>query len=88
MLARWLRRRRWRRSAAFDEAVEAGCKEMCEIYGPRALAMARRKFRRRKQLSRRKMVWGEVVKRLEAGQAAEAIPPCRDLETGTLPTAK
>jgi hypothetical protein len=78
VLARWLRRRRWRRSADFDAAVEDSCEEICNLHGPRALEMARRKYRRRDQPPRRKMVWREVVKRLEARQAAQAVQPHGD----------
>lgn len=48
--------------------------EIERTYGAEALSKARQKTRRRHQPVRRKWIWREVVRRLEARQAAEASP--------------
>lgn len=66
MLHRWLERRRWRRSSAFDDAVAQTIEEIESLYGPQALEQARRKAKRRHQKTRRKWIWREAVRRMEA----------------------
>lgn len=71
MLARWLRRRRWRRSFNFITQVDFAYRDVVDLHGAAAIEAACRKVRRRKQPLRRKWVWQAVVARLkvEASQA-------------------
>lgn len=75
MLLRWLRRRRWRRTAAFEEDVALAIAEMRQLHGDAALDHARRKAKRRDQRTRRKWVWREVVKRLERSASMQTSRP-------------
>ncbi|OHT19394.1 hypothetical protein [Edaphosphingomonas haloaromaticamans] len=81
MLLRWLRRRGWRRTAAFEEDVTLAIAEMRQLHGEAALDHARRKARRRDQRTRRKWVWREAVRRLAADGLADA-----NLKAGASPS--
>lgn len=81
MLLRWLRRRRWRQTPAFEEDVTLAIAEMRQLHGETALDHARRKARRRDQRTRRKWVWREAVRRLEA-EAGEDV----NLKAGASPS--
>lgn len=72
MLGRWIERMRWRGSPRFGEAVALALAEIEASHGPGALAYARTKAKRRYQPLRRKWVWREVVRRLEASRSTNA----------------
>lgn len=75
MLMRLVSRWRWRRSSLFEEAVVLLIEDARRDYGTNALGQARRKAKRRDQPARRKMVWREVARRLEAEVPSEGPAP-------------
>lgn len=71
MLTRWLRRRRWRQSPQFWEAVALAVEQARQFPGDQPADFARRKAKRSHQPVRRKWVWREAARRLEAAETGQ-----------------
>lgn len=70
---RWRRRRQWKASPAFEEAVRQECEWLRQIHGEGALEAARRKLVRRHQRTGRRWVLRAVVDRLEQADADDPL---------------
>lgn len=68
MLTRWLRRRQWRGSPQFEESVARAIEQARQVPGGQPAAYAKRKAARWNQPVRRKWVWKEALRQLEAEQ--------------------
>lgn len=66
MLTRWFKRRRWRHSPRFWEEVALAVDQAHQFPGGGAAAYAQRKAKRPYQPARRKLVWREAARQIEA----------------------